>query len=443
LRTFWIDLDPLPIALDRRPIVLDRPLPNRSLATMQAFIARQPIFDRRLAVRAYELLFRSGSDELFPTIDPNYASSKVIADSMLLPQFDAVSGGKTVFINVTRDLLVEETVSLLPASSTVLEILETIEPDADVLRACRRLRSMGYRLALDDYKGEPGRDPFFDVVDIVKVEVLDMREKERAAIAARLRARSITVLAEKVETRKMYGELVDVGYELFQGYFFARPTIVSGRDIPAMQRSCLQILREINRPHMDFAGVRGIVERELALSYKLLRYVNSAFFTRGGTVSSIQHALLLLGENETKRWASIVALAAMKGEEPTELLDLALLRGRLCELLAPAAQLETRATDLFLVGLFSMLDAILEYPVDRILEEIPIADDAKAALLGEPGTMRDVLNLSVAYSMGDWPVVSESAAALSIPEEWLPGFYESALGWCRFGLSHADLSRAA
>jgi EAL and modified HD-GYP domain-containing signal transduction protein len=410
---------------------------------MDAFIARQPILDRNLTVRGYELLFRSGLQNLFEDTDPELATSKVISGSLLLPTLDTVSGGKTVFINLTRELLVQEVASLLPARTTVLELLETITPDPEVLRACRRLKGMGYRIALDDYRADPALDPLVDLADIVKVDLLATPPAEIASIAGSLPGRGILLVAEKVETQEAFQEMQSLGYHLFQGYFFARPTIVSGRDIPASTASCLQLLQEIHKPDMDFRQIRDTVEHEVALSYKLLRYINSAFFGRRGSVSSIQHALLLLGESETRRWATVVALAGLSDEEPGELLSMALLRGRLCELLAPAAHLPTRASDVFLVGLFSLIDAILQYPLEKILHEIPIASDAKAALLGEPGPIRDMLDLATAYSTADWDSVAAAAARLGIREEWLPAFYEAAIEWSQQGLQGARTARAA
>ena len=410
---------------------------------MDSFIARQPIFDRHLEVQAYELLFRSGLENVFPHADLDHASAKVIADSLLLPRLDSVSCGKQSFINVTRELLLRDHISVLPPGTTVIELLESIKSDRQVLETCRHLKGMGFRLALDDFSYSPGCEPLLDLVDIVKVDVVASDIAERAAIAHRLQPRGITLLAEKVETKEVYWETLRLGYQLFQGYFFARPTIISGRDIPASKRSYLQLLREIHVPDLDYRAICDIVEREVALSYKLLRYINSAAFGRGGSVSSIWHALLFLGVREIKRWASVIALAGIASEEPGELISLAVQRGRFCELLAPPARLASRASDLFLIGLFSLIDAILEYPLPEILEEIPIAADAKAALLGEPGPMHDVLELVIAYTVGNWPIVGACTNRLGISEDILPDLYESAIRWSDEGSGLADLAAAA
>jgi EAL and modified HD-GYP domain-containing signal transduction protein len=410
---------------------------------VDAFIARQPIFDAHRIVQAYELLFRSGLENAYSGADPDRASAKVITGSAFLPRLDAVSGGKRVFVNVTRDVLVQGFSALLPPATTTIEILETIRPDPEVIDACRRLKMMGFRLALDDFRPDPAWRALLDLADIVKVDVLASNAAERASLARSLRPRGITLLAEKVETREIFRETAGLGYSLFQGYFFARPVIVSGRDIPASRRSHLEILREIHRPDLDYGAICSVVEREVALSYKLLRYVNSAIFGWRGAISSIRHALLLMGITEIRRWASVIALAGMASDEPGELIATALLRGRFCELLASGTELAQRESDLFLVGLFSVIDAILGCPLGEILENIPIAADAKGALLGEPGPMNDLLQLVISYTMGDWTQVEERAERLHIDQAILPDAYAWAIEWAQGSGGVSSTARAA
>jgi c-di-GMP-related signal transduction protein len=410
---------------------------------VDTFIARQPIFDRQLVVHAYELLFRSGLRDYFDHPDLDQASSKVISDSLFLPGLDAMTGGRPAFINVTRELLVQDWVSVLPAASTVLEILETVPPDGEVVDACRRLRGQGYRLALDDFRLGSPWESVLDAVDIVKVDAVVSGSKERATLARRLRSTKVTLLAEKVESQEVYRETHGLGYGLFQGYFFARPTTVPGRDIPASRLHYVQLLREIHKPGLDFPAIEAIVEHEVALSYKLLRYLNAAFFGWRGPVESILHALMLLGEREIKKWASVIVMAGMASEKPDELVVQALLRGRHCELLAPAAGLQSRAQDLFLMGAFSLIDAMLDHPLEQILKEIPIAEDVKATLLGEPGPLRDVFELVVGYSACDWPVVANRASRLGLAEDAIPGYYLEALQWCDESFDSGEGARAA
>jgi c-di-GMP-related signal transduction protein len=397
---------------------------------VNAFIARQPIFDRELAVVGYELLFRSGFEECFSCPDPDRASSKVIADSLFLPRLDTISRGRKAFINVTREALIRDWITLLPPATTVVEILEDVDPDREVLDACARLHGAGYRLALDDYVEGSRWESWLDRVDILKVDTLAARTPFRTGLARRFARRGPDLLAEKIETQKVYRELHGLGYGMFQGFFFARPTIVPGRDIPASQLHRVELLREIHRTGLDFYAIADIIEREVGLSYKLLRYLNAAFFAWRGPVASIPHALMLLGEREIRTWATIVVMASMPTDKPDELVGQALVRGRLCELLAAPAGFGDRAPDLFLLGAFSLIDALLDYPLEAVLEEIPIAPDVKGALLGEAGPLRDLLELATAYGDFDWEVVSAAAARLSIDEGIVPDLYVEALEWC-------------
>ncbi|HVP14264.1 MAG TPA: HDOD domain-containing protein, partial [Terriglobales bacterium] len=242
--------------------------------------------------------------------------------------------------------------------------------------------------------------------------------------------RGPALLAEKIESQKVYREMRGLGYGMFQGFFFARPTIVPGRDIPASQLHRVELLREIHKSGLDFYAIADIIEREVGLSYKLLRYLNAAFFAWRGPVASIPHALMLLGEREIRTWATIVVMASMPTDKPDELVNQALVRGRLCELLAEPAGFRDRAPDLFLLGAFSLIDALLDYPLDAVLDQIPIAPDVKAALLGDAGPLRDVLELATAYGDFDWVRVSAAASRLSLDEGIVPDLYVEALEWC-------------
>lgn len=397
---------------------------------MDAFIARQPILDRKQKVYGYELLFRSGLEDFFDHPDPDQATSKVIADSLLLPGLDQLTNGLPAFVNVTRDLLVSDGICLLPAARTGVEVLECVEPDDEVLDACRRLKGKGYVLALDDYVAGSPWEAHLDLADIVKVDVLESTYEERSALARRFKHGGPRLLAEKVETQAMHEETRGLGYELYQGYFFARPTTLSARDIPMSQLHHVQLLREIHRPGLDFDALEEIIEHEVGLSYKLLRYINAAFFGWRGTVESIRHALMLLGEREIKNWASVVVMAGMASDKPDELVTQALIRGRHCERLAGPAGLAPRAHDLFLMGAFSLIDAMLDVPLPRVLREIPIAGDVKEALLGEPGPLRDVFTVVVAYAAGDWALVAERAGRLGLEEGVIAAGYVEALQWC-------------
>jgi EAL and modified HD-GYP domain-containing signal transduction protein len=244
----------------------------------------------------------------------------------------------------------------------------------------------------------------------------------------------VKLLADQVESMEVFEETRTLGYEHFQGNFFARPVTVTHRDLPACKLNCLRILGEVQRPDLDFRALETTIENELALSYKLLRYLRAACFGRSVPVRCVRDALVFLGERQVRNWASVVALAGMANDKPDELLDEAIARGRFCELLAGPAGMPSRAPDLFIAGMFSLLDAVLDRPLADTLEEMPIAEDIKATLLGAPGPMRDVLDLVLCYTSGRWDEIDAPAARLRLDRGDLPRCFKAALAMC-VGLS--------
>lgn len=396
---------------------------------MQAFIARQPIFDRGLRVYGYELLFRSSLENVFSHPDVDHASSKTIADSFFLLGIETITQGKKAFVNFTRDVLLRDYVSLLPKELTVVELLETVEPDAEVIAACRKLKAAGYLLALDDFVYEERYAPLMALVDIIKVDVLATNPEEQQSLIDQLACPGLSFLAEKVETREVFQQAMEMGYAYFQGYFFSRPEIMTGRDVPGFKLYYLRILQEIHQPELNFKQLEEIIKRDMSLSYKLLRYINSAYFGRRNQVTSIKQALALLGEKEVKKWASLVVLVSMAEDKPEELVTQALVRAKLCESLAASAGLGHRVEDLFIMGMFSLIDAILDRELAEVLEELPIASDIKVALLDGDNSLHKVYQYVLAYENADWKKLSAQASSLGTDESLLPQLHFDAIQW--------------
>jgi len=397
---------------------------------MDVFIARQPIFDRQERVEAYELLFRSGPENFFAHADPDQASGQVILISSLVMDMRIIGGGKPLFINATRDILTDGHLTMLPPELTVVEVLENVEPDPEVVAACRRLKEAGYLLALDDFVYHRRLQPLLELADIVKVDVLDPNADEWRVLARDLGKRGgVRLLAEKVETQEVFAEARDLGYSYFQGYFFRKPQMISARDVPAFRLNYLTLLKQIHRPEMDFKEIEGVIKREMSLCYRLLRYINSAYFGLKNKVSSLMHAMTLLGQKEFKKWASLVILAGMAEDKPDELVMESLVRARFCEVLGGLAGLAGRANELFLMGMFSLIDAILARPLAEVLEDLPIGEEVKEALLGGKNRLRDVYEYVLAYQAGDWERLSEMGRALDVEEERVPRLYLQAVEW--------------
>jgi len=396
---------------------------------METFIARQPIFDSQQKVFAYELLFRSGLDNMFKHPDPDQATAKVITNAFSLFNISTLTEGKRAFINVTRDTLLKEYLFLLPKEFIVAEILETIDPDSEVIDACQKLKRAGYLLALDDFVYDDRYAPLMDLTDFIKVDFLSTSESERRFLFERFGPQGIRPLAEKVETSELFSEALQIGYPYFQGYFFCQPTILKRKDIPGFKLHYFQILQEILRPEMDYGKLEEFMKQEVSLSYKLLRYINSAFFGLKSKINSVKQALVLLGEQEIRKWVSLLTLAHMGKDKPEQLAIHTITRAKFCESLAPLAGLLDRTDDLFLVGMFSLMDAFLDRPISDILKEIPIKDEIKGAILGEENKLAGVYHYAVSYERGDWSKLAEQRAKIGIDEKIPPQLYLEALRW--------------
>jgi c-di-GMP-related signal transduction protein len=396
---------------------------------METFIARQPIFDSQKKVYGYELLFRSGLDNVFKHSDPNQATSKVLSDSFCLLGMPTLTGGKRAFINITRDILLSEYLFLVPKELVVAEILETVDPDQDVIAACKKLKQAGYLLAMDDFVYKDEYKPLIDLADFIKVDFLATGVDELKSLVQDFSPLGIHFLAEKVETPETFQYATEVGYEYFQGYFFSKPTILSGKDIPAFKFHYLQVLQEIHHPEMNFKRLGGIIKQEISISFKLLRYINSAYFGLRNQITSIMQALVLLGEKEIKNWVSLITLANMGQDKPEELVVNAIIRAKFCESLAFYAGLKHRCEDLFLMGMLSLIDAILDKPLSDILKEIPVAGDIKAALLGEENRLGDVYKYIQTYEKGDWDDLYRQSGRLGLDEATSSRLYLNAVKW--------------
>ena len=399
------------------------------MRVLDSFIARQPIFDEHQSVFGYELLFRSGLDNVFRSSDPDQATSKVLTDSLSLFSMATLTGGKRGFINITRDILLKDYVFLIPNEHIVVEVLETIRPDAEVIEACRRLKEGGYLLAMDDFVYSEAYQPLVDLADFIKVDFLQTQDGERKGVMEKCRAKEVRFLAEKVENLKTFDEAREIGYSFFQGYFFSKPTVLTRKDIPKFKLHYLRILQEIHRPEMNFNRLGEYIKQEISLSYKLLRYINSAFFGLRNKITAIKQALVLLGEKEIKNWISLVALAGMGDDKPEELAVQAIIRAKFCQSLGPYAGLGRKTEDLFLLGLLSLIDAFLDRPMAEILKEIPVDDEIKKALLGGDGPLANLYQFVLAYEKGDWETMAKQRLQLGIDEAVPPRLYLSAVGW--------------
>ncbi len=398
---------------------------------MDLFIARQPIFTKQQTVYGYELLFRSGSANVFSHPDPDQASARVIVDSVFQVGLPTLTGRKRAFINFTRDLLVQGAALLLPKEQAVIEVLETVQPEADTLAACRRLKAAGYLLALDDFNGGSGKEALVELANIIKVDFAATDGPKRQTIVRQYAPRGIRMLAEKVETPEDFRQAVEAGYTYFQGYFFAKPAMLKSTRTPENRVTYIALLQEVLRPEINIARVATVMSRDVTLTYKLLRYINSPFFGFRRRIASIMEGLMLLGEGEVRRWASVIGLACLGADKPAELVTEAAVRARFGEALAGDAGFPEDADHLFMIGLLSLLDALLDRPLPELLSELPIVDAVKGPLLGRPSRLRDVHDCVLAYVHGEWGQLADLMKRLNLKEAHVPVRYREAVLWAQ------------
>jgi EAL and modified HD-GYP domain-containing signal transduction protein len=395
-----------------------------------AYVARQPILDARGRVYGYELLYRAGPGETTCWLDKDLASARTVTDAVINLGIDVLTGGHPAFINLTRTLLVDDACTLLPPAAAVFEVLEDVEVDAEVVAACQRLQAAGYRLALDDFTSGSGAEALLPYVAFVKVDVLATPPAEAEALAKRLARPGLTLVAEKVESIDVYDQCRRAGYTLFQGYYFQKPVMRSGAALPAQHAACLRLLSELNRPDITVAKLEAIVKHDASVSLRVLRCVNSAAFAIRREVSSIREALVLLGIGPIRKWASVWCLAGLTAGRTPELATLALLRARSCERLGEGVP-NVVEEELFLVGLCSLLDAMLEKPMAEAVGHLTLAPAVERTLLGAPTVSRPLLDAVIAYERGQWDDAVCAARAGSASEAALPAAYAAALAWTR------------
>jgi EAL and modified HD-GYP domain-containing signal transduction protein len=338
-----------------------------------------------------------------------------------------LTGGQPAFLRFTRNVLLGGYAQILPKEKLVVEILDNMPPDKEVLDTVRRLRDGGYTVALNDFDGKALQSPLVDLANIIKVNFKLTSRIKQNFFARRFLRLGIKLVAEKIESYDGYHAAKEMGYSLFQGSFFCQPSIVSTQRIPESKMTRLRLMQLVNQEEMDFGKASEIIKHDVALSYKLLRYANSAYLGLHHQVTNIRQALMFLGQRNLRRWISLMAVACLGDQKPSALLVTALMRARFCELLADVLGMRPRGDDLFLLGMFSTIDALLDRPMEDALKDIPLAPDLKATLLGESGVFRDILELVLSYEAGDWKRFDALSRKLDIDQDGIPQIHLEAV----------------
>jgi EAL and modified HD-GYP domain-containing signal transduction protein len=392
------------------------------------FVARQPILTADEKVFGYELLFRDGVEDFFRSSDADAASRSILNTSMLLG-LDVLCDGRRAFVNCTREILLKDYITLLPSGQTVVEILETVPADDLVVAACRRLKEAGYMIALDDFAENDPREALADLADIIKVDIRAASAADAAAMVKKYGPWRCRLLAEKVETREEFIATKKAGFHYFQGYFFRRPETLTAHEIPANRLNYLRMLTAVSQLELDVHEIENLVKGEASLCYRLLRYLNSAVFGFATEINSVRHAFSILGEREVRRWIRLVATLGAGQGRTSDLVLAALVRARFCELLSP--KIHHGDFDLFLMGMLSLMDTILEIPMRRVLDSVPIDQESKTVLLGGASRLGPFYQLMLAQEAGEWKALSELTSQLYLSESEVAESHWQAMQWAR------------
>jgi c-di-GMP-related signal transduction protein len=358
---------------------------------MDIYVARQPIFDINDKAVAYELLYRSSTVNNYQHTNGDQATTDVIVNSFLNIGIKELSNGKPCFINFTEKLLKLGVPSYFNPLSIVVEILETVELNEEILNICKELKAHGYTIALDDFFVSQWNDltiQLLNYIDIIKIDFRSTSRSDRQEMIRFIKDRNIQFLAEKVETIEEYLQAKEDGFVYFQGFYFSKPVILNSYDIPSYYHSYFQILKEIESPEPDLEKIKDVIEKDISLSYKLLRLINNPVFRPRNEVSSIKQAIILLGLNEIKKWIYVLAIRGAEkwtdgGSKEREIIELSLKRGKLGELIGKKVGREVLASKYFLLGMFSLMDSLLHHPMETLLEDLPLSNELKDALSGE------------------------------------------------------------
>lgn len=370
----------------------------------EAFVGRQPIFNRDLEFIGAELLYRDSRENRANITDATAASRDMVVTAFTDIGIDTLVGKHGVaYVNFAEDMLLGPAVEALPPTKVVIEVLEHVPASPEVLRALQRLKDAGYTIALDDFIFSEARQPLIEFADIVKIEVLD-KVAMRETLAA-LEPYDVKLLAEKVEDQEDMRLCLELGFDLFQGYFLCRPEVVAGEKLPANRMATLQLLSKLSDPTVDFNSLVELVSSDVSLTYRLLRYLNSAHFSLRQPLTDVRQAMGLLGYDKLRAWVALVALSSVD-DKPAELVRIGVVRARMCELLADG--LEVDGPTAFTVGLFSILDALFDRHMGDLIGPLPLEETLKTALIDRAGPLGQLITYAEQYENGRWSALLDT-----------------------------------
>jgi len=398
--------------------------------SQEIFIARQPIFDRKLRIYGYELLYRDAEMESANITNGDMATSKVMIDGFSLAQ-KGINKKVYFFINFPYKSLTSGIAEILPKETIVVEILEDVIIDRNVLKACIDLKKKGYILALDDFIGHVTNKKLFKLIDIVKIDILNMEFEtiKKLILLVKNLNPLIKILVEKVEDRNTFNITKKMGADLFQGYFFKKPEVIKTKSISPTTITKLKLLAFFSKKNNgDIDELENTIKTDLSLSYKLLQYINSPFVGLATKIRKIRHAINLLGYNNVVKWCRIFLLSTINSSDRgIEIIRQSTIRGYFLMGLLDFIETDHTEDELFMLGLFSLLDALLDQPMEDILALLPLDDSIKDTLLGKKTPLLPFLKLVEKQERGDWVGLMNILKELKIPLDFVSSVYANAL----------------
>ncbi len=395
---------------------------------MDIFIARQPIFTAHKKLFAYELLYRGTKTSRLDNTSGNKATTSVLSSAFLTEGIEKISGLRPCFINFTRDLLLQNLPASFPKNLVVVEVLEDVPPTPDVVSVCRKLHDNGYTIALDDFVYDRSLEPLIAIADIIKFDFILTPVDTLQKTLHRLSRYKLKYLAEKIETYDEFDKASRLGFNYFQGYFFSKPERIRIQEIGSAKINLVNLLAEVNQKATTPKKLEKIIQRDVALSYKLLRYVNSSYFYRLHKIESVAHAISYLGDTEIRRYLILVLISELSTDKPGELVRLAVVRAKMGELLAMAAtSFKHKSEEIFLLCLFSLLDAMLDTSMEYICERLSLSDALKDCLVHSTGPYAPFLEAIVCYEKVDKNGVLAALQKIALPPGQLQQIYIEAL----------------
>jgi len=394
------------------------------------FLTRLPIFDPKNNLFGYELKF---SKDLFQLQQAQTSSdrdsSKIITESMFMIGLDKLVTGKKAFIPFSRNLLLNKFAELLPKDIVGIQLSRELGGDIKVAQTCKELKTKGYTIVLDNFSFQPDYAHLTEFAKFVKVDITKTGEYIRKSVIKRLKPRGIKCIMTNVNTNKDFTSSVSLEFDYLQGNFFQKAAVISSREVSSTSFAHYEMLKEIHKTEIDLDNLEHIIKRDVALSYKLLRMINSASFGLKNEIKSIRQALAIMGTLEIKKWFSLILLSSMNEKKPGELIRTSLLRAKLMENIAPLAGMKDKSSDLFLTGIFSLIDTLMDEPLTDILNGLPLANEIKNTLLKKESRYSGIYNLVLNYENGEWTTLSNMAKQMRLDENKLPEIYNNSVQW--------------